>query len=305
MKIAILHHDLEVSELKIKELLEEKGFEVELLDVREINIKELEIFSIILNRVYACVSKKDYLSIEKTLLLLKQMQEKEIFCIDSYETSLYNYSKFHSYKIMHENGILTPKTILINENEEINKTCEGLIKRIGFPIVLKRNTGGKGENIVKVISKQELKQNLIKEFEIAKKENYFGGFIAQEFIKSSKNYDCRISVFDDRVISCISRNLIKYKSEDNWLASISKGSISQKYFPSKEIINLAFKTTKVINAIFNSLDIIISDKGPIVIENNLTPQYIMVKGKNKNLIKLVEKISEKAKNLILIRNQNF
>ena len=118
MKIIILHHDLEPEEIKIKEILEQKGFLAELKDIRDVDIEEIEGNSVVLNRVYASVANRDFSSIEKTLDLLKKLEAKGIPCINSYFTSLYDYNKFEAYKKLKENGILTPETILVDSEQE-------------------------------------------------------------------------------------------------------------------------------------------------------------------------------------------
>ena len=70
MKVAILHHDLEPSEKKIKEFLIEKKLYVELIDIRKVKLTNFQDFDLVLNRVYASVANRDFPSIIKTLELL-------------------------------------------------------------------------------------------------------------------------------------------------------------------------------------------------------------------------------------------
>ena len=273
MKIIILHHDLEPEEIKIKEILEQKGFLAELKDIRDVDIEEIEGNSVVLNRVYASVANRDFSSIEKTLDLLKKLEAKGIPCINSYFTSLYDYNKFEAYKKLKENGILTPETILVDSEQEIENLSEKAIEAFGLPLIIKRNTGGRAKDVWKANSVEELKKDLINKFENAKKENYAGGFIIQEFAKTTKGHDCRLTIFDSKPISSLGRTLVSLDSTTPWLASASKGSQLIEFEASQEVIDLAIKASQVIGAKFNSLDIMFTEKGPSIIENNPTPNY--------------------------------
>lgn len=273
MKIAIVHHDLEWSEEKIRDLLIERGISVELIDIREAKLEDFKEGDVVFNRIYASVANRDYASIEKTLVLLKKLEEKKIYCVNSYITSFYDYSKFDSYKIMKEKGIITPETLFIRSREKINNFIRFVESKFDFPVVVKRNTGGRAKDISKINSKEELKKDLQNKFKLAKKEKYFGGFIVQEFVKSVRDYDCRLGIVDGKFAFSYGRNLLAYHSEEKWLASVCKGSKRIEYNATNDEANLGLKASNLIGAEFNVLDLMFTEKGPIIIEHNPTPSY--------------------------------
>ncbi len=68
-----------------------------------------------------------------------------------------------------------------------------------------------------------------------------------------------------------------------------RGSKKESYNPSEEEIRLAKKATKNINAVFNEVDVTFTSDGPMIIENNPTPNYIegQDEGKIKGAVDLV------------------
>ena len=270
MKIAILHHDLEETEKKLNELFLEKGIDSNLLNIRKSHSNDFIGFDLVLNRVYASVANRDYSSIKKTLELLSKIESKNIYCLNSAKTSLYDYNKFEAYKIMEKNSVLTPKTIFINPSS-LKKSIEKSSDIFDYPLILKRNSGGRGKDISKINSKKEFKNAILEKLSLAKHENY----LAQEFIKSSRNHDCRIGIINGKFAFSYKRSLVSLNGEVGWLASTSNGSIEGKYNALDSEINEALKSTKSIGAKFNELDILLSDYGAYVIENNPTPNYFV------------------------------
>jgi RimK family alpha-L-glutamate ligase len=281
MKLTILHHDLENTEAKLEESLLEKGIDIQLIDIRDAQIEDFKDTDLVLNRVYASVANRDYPSIENTLIILKKLEEKGIKCLNSHKASFFDYNKFESSKIMEENGVLNPKTIFLNGGEPKIKE---IVETLSFPIIVKRNTGGRGKDLAKCHTEGEL-INAISN--IREEAEYNGGIVFQEFLEPAEDNDYRVWVIDNKISFYHKRSLIALNdNEKPWLASRSLGSkilIADEEL-SEEIKELAIKSTKAIKADLNVLDIIKTKKGYAVIENNptpnLRPEYIEVIGFN-------------------------
>ena len=274
-EVAIVHHDLEETEKKLAELLKDQGVKVRLVDIREAKINDFLKSDLVLNRVYASVANRDYSSIRKVLVLSKWLEKIGIKCLNSYQTSLFDYNKFEAYKIMKENDIPTPETIFIKDLEEVENSIEACIEIFPFPMVIKRNAGGRGKDISKVESKEELKKELKNKFEIAKQEKYEGGFIVQELLKPSREYDSRIGITAGDFCFSYKRSLVSLDEKEAWIASTSNGSMEDDYEASLEERELAAKASKLIGAEYNELDIYFTENGPSIIEHNPTPNYFV------------------------------
>ncbi|MBT7660753.1 hypothetical protein HN604_01575 [archaeon] len=268
MKVVILHHDLENSEKEMKRIIEGKySSEVLLLDIRKTNFEEIEDFcpDLILNRVYASVANRDYCSVKKTLTLLKKLDESSLLIVNSYDASRSDYSKFFAFNLMNVVGINTPRSFLYGLNSDLEKT----VKTLGdFPIIVKRDSGGRGKDLAKCNNFEELKQAI---GVIESSEDYSGGIILQEFCEPLESYDYRVWVVGGEAILYHKRTLISLQEDEPaWLASRSLGSQilrADANIP-LELKKFCETAAEAINSKFDVLDIIKTKNGFCVIEHN-------------------------------------
>lgn len=299
MKLAILHHDIESTELKFKELFENKGVYVKLFDIRNAKEKDLQDYDLILNRVYSSIASRDFISLDKTLNLLKNLEKNKIKCINSFKASLADYNKFELFKLLSSKGIFTPPTLFIGSKEEIKSKSKEAEKNFGFPIVVKRNCGGKSYDVTKVYSIEELIKTLNKSFIISEKQNYKGGFVLQKFIKSIRDHDTRVGIVNGEFSFSYARSFISRNSEDKWMASTSGGSYEFDYNSNDEEKDIAIKSNWAIDSSFSESDVILSEEGPCIIEVNLTPGYFVDNEEDVKRMELI--VNSLTKDLLKIK----
>ncbi|MAE13187.1 hypothetical protein CMO92_01360 [Candidatus Woesearchaeota archaeon] len=280
MKVAILHQDLEWGEREIARQLQQKGFTVNLFDVRTTSLEDLtqteELPSLVLNRVYASVANRDYRDNIKILDLLLSLERLGIPCMNSYYTSQFDYSKFKAAKRLKEEGVSTPETLYVGcLNTETKDRITGFIKKYGFPLIVKRDMGGRGKDLQRIENEQSLYTFLENKFSPTAQHEYAGGFVVQEFLKPTRPFDCRLAVFDGEFAFSYGRTLISRVNNGDapWLASVKLGSRMINYDPTPEEVALAISASNAIGAIFNEVDMTQTEKGPAIIENNPTPNY--------------------------------
>ena len=138
MSIVILHHDLEPTEKRLEELFKDREIDVNMFDVRDVDISDFVDADLVLNRVYASVANRDYASIDRTLNLIQKLEEQGLNCLNSYMTSLFDYNKFESYIAMKNSGIKTPKTRFVKNQTNISDLFEDISYEFTFPIIIKR-----------------------------------------------------------------------------------------------------------------------------------------------------------------------
>jgi ribosomal protein S6--L-glutamate ligase/gamma-F420-2:alpha-L-glutamate ligase len=273
VRIAILHQDLEWAERELKKKLIENGAEVALHDVRHVDRESLMNSDLVLNRVYASVANRNYRDNNLTLDLLDYLEKKSVKCLNSANTTRADYSKFSSYEMMKSLGVPNPETIKIESVDDILMADEFADDK-GYPIVVKRDMGGRGKEVCLIKDRRDLVSHLQKVFIIDSEQPYQAGFVVQEFISSNRDYDCRINIINGNYVHSFSRSLIPYGSDIAWLASTSNGSIKRPYQPSDNEIAVAIAATNSIGALFNEVDMAFTEKGPVIIENNPTPNYV-------------------------------
>ena len=275
MKIAILHHDIESPEGHFAKLFREYGCDVDFFDIRDTSWEELVSYDLVFNRIYSSIAPRDFKSLVKTIEILKKLEDIGTLCVNSSFASLVDYSKYELYKALSSNGIFTPETIFINSKKNILTSVDEAIESFGFPIVAKRNCGGKSYEVYRVNSRKELIKKLKTMFSVAAKEGYKSGFILQEFIKANRSHDCRIGVVDGKFLFAYSRTFVSRDSDDKWIASTSGGSIENNFEPTREEIELAIKAKRVTNVMYGESDVVMTDKGPCLIEINPSPSYFL------------------------------
>jgi glutathione synthase/RimK-type ligase-like ATP-grasp enzyme len=94
---------------------------------------------------------------------------------------------------------------------------------------------------------------------------------------------------NNKMIFAYGRTLISKNNDTPWLASVSNGSKIIEYTPTQEQIDVAIRSTQSIGAFINEVDMIQTHDGPIVIENNPTPNYGITSSKlghTKDFIKM-------------------
>ena len=275
LKVAILHHDIEPTESKFKELFEQKECLVDFIDIRVALEEEFLDYDLVFNRVYTTVAAGDFEILNKTLCLLKNLEEKGINCVNSFKSSLADYSKFELFNLLSSFGIPTPPTIFINSKNSIKKCLKKASKEFGFPLVIKRNCGGKSYQVTRANSFDESVKILEEMFDLAEKQNYHSGFVLQKFVKPLKEHDCRVGAVNGEFIFSYARSYISKNSEDKWISSTSNGSYEFPYSATQEEQEIAIKANLATGSFFSESDIILTEDGPFVIEVNPTPGYFV------------------------------
>lgn len=158
-------------------------------------------------------------------------------------------------------GIPIPATVLFTvDGFEDNK--EAITKTVKFPCVLKTN-GSKGRNVWKIDTKEMLIQKVgTLTSEMA---------MVQEFIPN--NFDIRALYMHGDIIGAISRS-----SADGFLNNVSAGGSAEKIELTEEEVVLAKKGCAVLGRSFAGVDIVRTERGPMLFEINLGPQIYGFEG---------------------------
>jgi RimK family alpha-L-glutamate ligase len=259
MRIAIIYNSFDWCEQQIANFLYKKGHTIYQEHVNTTNGKSFKSFDLVLNRVMPSYAARDpYFSMIKFMNSLMSIS-KETDLINSYEAASVDYSKYYAANLMEYYKIPTPKTYLLTE--PVIDDIDRIIKKLNYPVIIKPTLSGRSRGVVKCIDRLEVDAAL----NHVKAEHT----VIQEFTQSMEHVDYRVCVCNDEVVFTVTRSLI-----DGWLGCISKGSLMSR--PSdvpEEVTALAINVSKCIRAAVNGVDIIMSKDGPVVIENNPTPNF--------------------------------
>jgi RimK family alpha-L-glutamate ligase len=165
-------------------------------------------------------------------------------------------NKMLTTTLLHKHHILSPESIIA---ETSSLAMEGFYE-LGRDVVLKPLYGARGKDIIRINFEKNAK------FVFDQLESLQEIFYLQKYYEH-KNEDYRLFVVDGKVIASMKR---KSKS---WKTNISTGGLAEKYTPSEEMIELAIKSTNIVNGEIAGVDLMETEKGLMVIEVNAVPGY--------------------------------
>lgn len=151
-------------------------------------------------------------------------------------------------------GLPIPATYIFSDLEDMKS------RNLQFPLVMKTTNTGRGKNVFKVESYEEIEKNLVE------KEKNLQAFLFQEII--DYEHDLRVLVVGDEVIGAMKR----IPKPGDFRANYSLGGTVEPFEPSNEVKELAVKAAKSCNLLISGVDVLIGKDGKLwVLEANRTP----------------------------------
>ncbi|MCK4326903.1 MAG: RimK family alpha-L-glutamate ligase [Candidatus Diapherotrites archaeon] len=168
-------------------------------------------------------------------------------------------NKFYTLKIMAEAGLPTPKSVLITSP----RIVESVVKDFEFPVVVKLQHGMAGKGVMLVSSQNDFPPIIDAMAKLHQTVN------VEEFIKNPGE-DHRLFVVGDEVVAAMKRKAVK---EGEFRTNITIGGKPEPYKPTKEEVEIALKAANTIGMEICGVDLIPSEKGPVLIEINDGPSF--------------------------------
>ncbi len=199
-----------------------------------------------------------------TFRFAKKAQSLGLAVIDDPDSILKCTNKVYLHELLNANKILTPKSIVISE-----ENCDTIKDKMNFPFILKQPDGAFSKGVFKINSMEEFKKVRGEMFE---KSDLL---IAQEFLPTQ--FDWRVGVIDNQVIYvCKYFMATKHWQIVNWSANKEKSregdveSIAVDQAPSG-LLKTALKATSLIGNGLYGVDMKEADGKFYVIEINDNP----------------------------------
>jgi ribosomal protein S6--L-glutamate ligase len=191
--------------------------------------------------------------------------------------------KLRATQIMARAGVGIPKTMFARETAEI----EDLIEQVGgAPLIIKVARGTHGNGVV-LAETRKAAQAVMQAF-------YVEGvsFLVQEFIAESVGSDIRAFVVGGKVIASMKRQSL----DDDFRSNLHQGGEGKSIKLSDEERKTAQKAAKAMGLPICGVDMMRSDRGPLVLEVNASPGFGIEKVTGHNVAeKIVEYIEQNAK----------
>lgn len=205
---------------------------------------------------------------DKDILLAKKLELLGFKLFNNSEAVENCDNKAKTQMCLEKYNIPTPKTIVAPlifyyDQKYYTDFVNHLVDNLGLPLIAKEWFGSWGEQVYLLNSKQEI-LNLIDKKQ--GKELLF-----QEYIEECKGRDIRINIVNKKVVASMKRI-----NNQDFRANISNGGYMEKYEPTEQEINLALKASECVGCDFCGVDILQSNKGPLVCEINSNAHLINI-----------------------------
>ena len=194
------------------------------------------------------------------LAILRQFQALDVYVTDTAYSIELGRDKLRCLQYLMRKGIPFPKTGFADSKDDF----ENIVKTVGgTPLIIKliEGTEGTGVFLVDDIKQAENIMGTCKQFDTP--------IIIQEFIAESAGTDLRCFVIGDEVVATMKRE----SQDGDFRANVSLGGHSSEELLSKEEEQIALNAAKAIGLNIAGVDIIRSDKGALVIEINVSPDF--------------------------------
>jgi len=200
--------------------------------------------------------------------ILRQLENQGIWTIASSIAISRSRDKLRSMQLMARAGIPMPKTVVSRNVEDIDELIDDVG---GTPVIIKLATGTHGNGVVLAETKKAAKSVL----QALYMHNEDGtNILIQEFIKEAEGSDIRAFVVGGRVIASMKRQSV----DDDFRSNFHKGGSATPIKLTDEERRIAIKAAKSMGLNLAGVDIMRSDRGPLVLEVNASPGFEALEG---------------------------
>lgn len=265
MKIAILSRGKNIySTAQLVEAAEKRGHEALVLDHMKCVLviekgrphifyqgKELTDINAVIPRIGASVTFYG-------AAVVRQFEMMKIFTAVESQALVRSRDKLRSLQILARAGIGMPKTAFANQTKDIDNLLDSIG---GAPCIVKLLEGTQGIGVILAESKK-VATSVIEAF---LKLN--AAMLVQEFIKEARGADIRAFVIDGQVVGAMKRQA----KEGEFRSNLHRGGSAQLIQLTPEERSTAIKAAKKLGLGIAGVDLLQSDRGPLVMEVNSSP----------------------------------
>lgn len=190
--------------------------------------------------------------------LARQFESMGVYTINSSAAITQSRDKLFSLQLLLKNGINIPTTGFANSPMDTND----LIEMVGgAPLIVKLLEGTQGRGVV-MAETRKASESVINAFKALR-----ANLLVQEFIQEAKGIDLRCFVVGGKVVASIQREA----APGEFRANLHLGGTASIVKITPEERTLAVRAAKILGLKVAGVDIIRSEKGPLLLEVNSSP----------------------------------
>ncbi|MCB8982773.1 MAG: RimK family alpha-L-glutamate ligase [Ardenticatenaceae bacterium] len=193
------------------------------------------------------------------LAVVRQFEAQGIWTTATSAAIACSRDKLHSLQIMAEAGLPIPKTAVLAQPEAVVTAVQSVG---GPPVIIKLVRGTQGKGVI-------LAHNLATAAAVMKTiQQANRQALVQEFIAESAGKDLRLIIVGNRCVAAMERHA---SSEGEFRANLHLGGTAVPITPDKEMSSLAVSAAQAHGLKVAGVDILLSNRGPLVLEVNSSP----------------------------------
>jgi ribosomal protein S6--L-glutamate ligase len=194
--------------------------------------------------------------------IVRQLEREGIFTTASAIAIVRSRDKLRATQIMAK-AVDVPKTVFSRNSLDI----DGMLDQVGgAPVIIKLGSSTHGNGVVLAESKKAAKSAL-QAFYLYNEDGT--NIMIQEYIGESAGMDIRVFVVGGRVVASMKRQSL----DDDFRSNLHKGGEGATIKLTDQERKVAVKAAKSLGLSVAGVDLIRSDRGPLVLEVNASPGF--------------------------------
>lgn len=270
MKVAILSNGPgNYSTQRLKEVASARGHEVQVVKYREcyasieqnnptVNYRgeDLAEFDAIIPRIAAHMTKYG-------TAIVRQLEMRGVYSASSSLAIARSRDKLRTMQLLAKSGVGIPKTVVSRNSTDIDDLLE---KIGGTPVIIKLARGTHGNGVVLAETKKAAK-SVLQALYLTDDDGT--NILLQEFVEESAGTDIRAFVVGGRVVASMKRQSL----DDDFRSNLHKGGEGVTIKLTEEERKTAIKAAKAVGLNIAGVDMMRSNRGPLVLEVNASPGF--------------------------------
>lgn len=190
--------------------------------------------------------------------VIRQFEMMKVFSTLESQALTRSRDKLRSLQLLTKGNIGIPKTVFTN----YSKHTDEIIKNVGgAPVVIKLLEGTQGLGVV-LAETNNAASSVIDAF-----NGLHARVILQEFIKEAKGADIRVLVVDGQVVGAMKRQ----GKDGEFRSNLHRGGKANLIELTDNEENTAIKAAKILGLDISGVDLLQSERGPLIMEVNSSP----------------------------------
>lgn len=218
--------------------------------------------------------------------IVRQLEMQGVYTVSSSIAITRSRDKLRSMQLLAKAGVGIPKTVVSRNTTDI----DDLLDQLGdMPVIIKLASGTHGNGVVLAETKKAAK-SVLQAFYLTNEDGT--NILLQEFIKESAGSDIRAFVVGGRVVASMKRQSL----DDDFRSNLHKGGEGTKVKLTDEENKMVIKAAKAMGLNVAGVDMMRSDRGPLILEVNASPGFGIEKVTGRDVASpIIEYVEQNAK----------